>query len=211
MKDSRLSSLSHPLWLGLLGLVLGLAGALAAYGIGRALRPPLILRGAMLDPVVPAVDFTLEDWRGNERSLMEFRGLSVLLAFTCLDCPQADNLLSTLAEARKQVLSENQDVQVILVDANPSQKEAQAFTEFVQSYDASFLALTGKSGEIQDIANSYDIYFADDGEDPTPELIPLIMLIDDQGAWRAVYPLALGAADIAGDIEILLKESKNHR
>lgn len=203
MNDTRFSSFTHPLWLGFLGLILGLAGALAAYGIGRAMRPPQILRGAMLDPAVPAVDFTLKDGRGNERSLMEFRGLPVLLAFTCERCPQADKLLNTLTEARNLLVREGRDAQVVLIDANSRQKHADKFAAFVQSYDASFLALSGEAGDIQDIARSYDVYFA--GDDPSPVLIPLILLIDDQGFWRAVYPLALGAVDIAGDIEILLE------
>lgn len=204
MKEYQSSSFTHPLWLGLLGLVLGLAGALAAYGIGRALRPPQILRGAMLDPAVPAVDFILKDGRGNERSLMEFRGLPVLLAFTCESCPQAGKMLNMLANAKNLLVSEGRDAQVVLIDANPGQKDANEFAAFVQSYDAAFLVLSGEAGDVQDIAHSYDIYFANAGDDPIPELIPLIMLIDDQGSWRAVYPLALSAADIAGDINVLM-------
>lgn len=201
MANSRFSSLTHPLWLALLGLILGLAGAFAAYGIGRALRPARVLRGAMLDPAIPAVDFTLQDEDGNDRSLLEFRGQIVLLTFSCIDCPKADKLLNTLSSVRNFAVSKGYPTQVVSIDVGKCHETS--FSDYVQTYDPEILALIGESKDIQDLAHSYDIYF--EADDPTPELIPLIMLIDDQGYWRAIYPLALSAEDIAGDIKVLLE------
>jgi protein SCO1 len=204
MKDSNLSSITHPLWLGLLGLAIGLTGALATFSLGRSMRPPRTLRGAMLNPPSPAVDFRLKGADDRNYSLYDFPGQPILLAFSCQTCSQNFALLETLAGVLQATNSLDNKPQVLIVNlAADSRTE---FNKTLSSFSPDFIALSGEPGEIGDLARSYDIYFSAGESQSVIELIPLIMLIDDQRSWRAIYPLALSAEDIASDIEIVLAE-----
>jgi len=204
MTKPRFASITNPLWLSLLGLLIGLAGALAAYGLGRSLRPPQTLRGAMLSPPSPAVDFRLQGDDGRNYSLYDFPGQPILLAFSCLDCTQNHNLLKTLADTVNVVNGIQDTPQVLVVNIGP--EDQTEFNRYVQSYHPDFIGLTGEAGEIRDLAHSYDVYYSTGEGDTQFEVIPLIMLIDNHGIWRAIYPLALSAEDIVQDIEILAAE-----
>jgi protein SCO1/2 len=199
-------------WLGILGIALGLVLALATYSLGRALRPPQVLRGAMLNPPQPAVDFRLPGSGGKNYSLYEFRGVPVLLAFSCQSCSRSSALLQQLAQATDLVRNAGNDAQGIIISIDPERETPEAMTTFVQSFDRSFVGLSGDPKEIRDLAHSYDIYFgssiANDGKSLQVEHTPLIMLIDGNGYWRAVYPINLAPEDIAADINILFAEGK---
>jgi protein SCO1/2 len=208
MISKKYSLPSNPFWLALIGLIMGLVIALATYAIGRALRPPQILRGAQFDPAVPAVDFTLEEHVGKFVSLYDYRGAAILLSFTCRACPGNSALMNKLTQARNMATSNGYDTQVVLININPEQETPDVFADFVQSYDPNFTGLSGDLRDIQDIAHSYDVYFHshEENDDSRPENTLLIMLIDQSGYWRSVYPLGMAAEDIARDIRVLSEE-----
>ncbi len=202
--------LKHPLLLAVTGITLGLLLTIAAYGLGWALRPPQILRGAMLNPPPPAVDFRLQGPDGKNYSLYDFQGMPVLLSFSCVACSRSSPLLNKLVQARDFAIDEGFGLQAIIISADPERETPDVIAEFVQSYDPSFVGLSGDPKIIHDLAHSYDIYFQSsprgNGADVTVDCTPLIMLIDRQGHWRAVYPLSMAAEDIAADIKILSEE-----
>jgi cytochrome oxidase Cu insertion factor (SCO1/SenC/PrrC family) len=204
MKGSRISSITHPLWLGLLGLAVGLSGALATFSLGRSMRPPITLRGAMLNPPSPAVDFRLKGADDRNYSLYDFQRQPVLLAFSCQTCSQNSALLEKLASVQQATKALHTTPQVLIVNLDP--QSSAEFDRTINDFNADFIALSGETGEIGDLARSYDIYFSAGEGQAVIELIALIMLIDDQGTWRAIYPLALSAEDIASDIEMVLEE-----
>ncbi len=205
MKDKNRSPLTNPLWLGFMGIALGLVLALAAYGVGRALRTPLVLRGAMLNPPVPAVDFSLQGANGQTYTLYEFRGTPVLLSFTCSTCSRSSIVMSKLTQAKHTAFSDGLDVQVIVISLEPEQEQPNSFDAYVKRFDADFIGLSGAMRDITDIAHSYDVFF--ESSQNTVESTPLIFLIDKVGYWRAVYPMSLSADDIVADLHILMKEN----
>jgi len=210
MRDKNRIPFTNPFWLAIIGAALGLALALATYSLGRALRPPQVLRGAMLNPPQPAVDFRLQGADGRNYSLFEVRGSPVLLAFSCRICSQSSALLHQLAQATDLARSAGHNVQVFIISIDPKRETPETIAKFVQSFDPSFLGLAGDPTEISDLAHSYDIYFdssiSNDETSTNVESTPLIMLIDDSGHWRAVYPISMAAEDIVADINILMEE-----
>lgn len=212
MTEKKRIPLPHPFWLAIIGIVLGILLAIAGYGLGRVLRPTQVFRGAMLNPPVPAVDFRLQGPDGLNYSLYNFQEKPVLLTFSCTSCSRNSALLNTLAQTRERAINDGFDFQSVVISIDPERDTPEMITEYVQSYDSSFIGLSGDKGEISDLAHSYDIYFhsspASEGEHPQVEVTPLIMLIDSKGYWRAVYPLSLAAEDIAADIKILLDEER---
>jgi protein SCO1 len=208
MISKKYSLPSSPFWLALIGLTMGLILALAMYAVGRALRPPQTLSGAQLAPIVPAVDFILEGHAGQLTGLYEYRGTAILLSFTCRTCPGNSDLMNKLAQAKNMATSSGYDVQVVLININPDQETSDIFADFAQSFDPDFIGLSGDLQDIQDIAHSYDVYFHshEENDSARPENTPLIMLIDQSGYWRSVYPLGMAAEDIARDIRILSED-----
>ena len=203
MTETKGFRLPHPIRLAILGLVLGIILAIAAYSLGRALRPEPVLRGAMLYPPVPAVDFRLQGHDGRNYSLYDFN-TPVLLTFSCSNCSRHAALMDLLVQARDAVLNDKNQVQVIVISIDPDAG--------MPVLDLDFIGLSGEPTEISDLAHSYDIYFhsspTSEVADPKAEVTPLIMLIDQQGYWRAVYPPTMVAEDIAADINILLEEER---
>lgn len=205
MSNSQRSPFVSPIWLGLLGIALGLVLALAAYAIGKALRPAQILRGAMLNPPIPAVDFNLTAEQDQIITLYEFRGQPVLLAFSCQNCPRSAALLSKLAQVKSGAIRDNHSLEVIVVNLNPERETIQSFTEFVHAFDTDFVAVSGSLRDVTDIAHSYDVYFGYSQNDLV-ESDALIFLIDAQGYWRCVYPLNMRATDLNSDLEIIWQD-----
>lgn len=165
----------------------------------------------MLNPPVPAVDFRLQGAEGKNYSLYDFQDKLVLLTFSCSNCSANSELLSKLAQVRHIAVENGFDCQSVIISIDPKRDTPEQISEFVQSYDKSFIGLSGTQRQISDLAHSYDIYFhssaRNEVDDPQVEFTSLIMLIDRQGHWRAVYPLRMSAEDIARDIQTILEES----
>ncbi len=189
---------------GAAGLALGLLLTLAAYAAGQALRPSPILRGAMLNPPVPAVDFSLSGPEMRAYSLRDFRGQAVLLSFTCQPCSQSQVVLDTLKQTLQSARQASLPVQVLLISLTPEEEPPQAFAAYAQSQDAGFLGLSGDRRVITDLAHNYDVYFAAGANGV--ESSPLIFLIDAQGFWRATYPARMSPQDILADLRTLAQE-----
>ncbi|MBC8503445.1 MAG: SCO family protein [Anaerolineales bacterium] len=199
-----------PAWLAIIGIFLGILLAIAAYSVGRVLRPTPILRGAMLYPPVPAVDFRLQGVDDKNYSLYDFRDQPVLLTFSCIGCSQNNTLMSTLVEAKQLVDRDGHRLKVLIISVDPLKERFAAFVELIEDYDPEFLGLSGDQKEINDLARSYDVFFeipiGENKNESSVALTSFIMLVDGSGNWRAVYPLRMAAIDIAADIKILLDE-----
>ncbi len=187
-----------------MGLALGLLLTLAAYAVGQALRPSPILRGAMLNPPAPAVDFSLTGPETRTYSLRDFRGQSVLLSFTCQRCSQSQAVLEKLALVWQAARQADIPLQVLLISLAPDEEAPQAFAAYAQSQVAEFIGLSGDLRVITDLAHNYDVYFA--AGTNGVESSPLIFLIDAEGFWRATYPARMSSQDIFADLRTLSRE-----
>lgn len=180
-------------------LILGFLSACAIYEF----------HGTLLQSPDPAADFTLTSMNGQQVGLGDFRGKLVVLYFGYTYCP--DVCPTTLAEVKKAVgkLAERaDDVQVIMISVDPERDTPQLLNEYISSFDVRFLGLTGSIDEIQRIATLYGIYFAkSEGSDATDYLVDhtaSLMVIDQDGYLKLVFPYGTPAEDIASDLEYLL-------
>ncbi|MCP4359086.1 MAG: SCO family protein [Chloroflexi bacterium] len=193
------------------GILGGLVLAYAFFLLGKALRPPLVLRGAQLNPPRPAVGFTLTGPGGQDYSLRDFRGGKIVLLYfgytTSPDlCPR---MLAKLAEARAALGTDATRVQVIFVTIDPERDTPEITAEYAWRFGQSFLGLSGAAADIRTLANSYGVFYAyvaGDDQAYQVEHTPLAALIDMQGQLRAVYPLDMAVEDISVDLRILLEE-----
>jgi len=183
-------------------------GLLAIVGIATVIgfiynRSNLSYRGSVINPPLPAPDFTLTNQAGGTSSLSDYRGKYILLFFgftTCTDeCPATMAVLSIVREQ----LSKNADkIQVVFVTTDPARDTPVAISTFLERFDPTFIGFTGDQAPLQKIWSDYGVTVLDGGE--THSLT--IYLINPQGDIQMTYPSTTTPDDIVADLNSLLKK-----
>lgn len=199
------------LWLAIGGLLFGLilgAVLLLATGVWR-LRPPQ-LHGFVMQSPHPVANFTLMGAEGKAISLRDFRGQVVLLYFGYTYCP--DVCPATLVELKQAVQALDKDaaeVQMIMVSVDPERDTPESLQEYVSYFHPSFIGLTGTESEVLAAATPLGVFFEkSEGTAATGYLIDhtaTVLLIDKKGYLRLVYPFGITGAEIAADLQYIIK------
>ncbi len=187
----------------LLLLVLLVAG-------GWWLRVPE-LHGVLLQSPRQADDFTLTASTGEPLALSDLRGKFVLLYFGytfCPDvCPTTLNDLKQMAAALGE--QKMQHVQVVLISVDPQRDTPERLALYVNSFNPSFLGMTGELDDIQRIASQFGIFFeAQPGTPDTGYLVDhtsVVTVIDPEGYVRLIFPYGTTGKDMAADISYLMR------
>ena len=179
-----------------------LAGLVLAAGILVATRRPSF-RGTVINPPVPAADFTLTDSNGQPFSLSSQRGKIVLLYFGYTNCP--DECPATMAKLKLTMgilgnLSQN--VQVLMVTTDPARDNAAQMKKWMTGFYPAFLGLFGTSDQLQQAYNAYGVTVEDGGETHTTYLY----VIDSKGNLRLTFDgPTMDPQDVADDVQTLMK------
>jgi peroxiredoxin len=112
-----------------------------------------------------ATDFKLKDLKGNDVSLITFRGKKVLLVFGATWCPYCVAEIPDLSAFYDR--HQDKDVKLIYIDI---QESVAKVTNFVQKNNIKYTVLLDTNG---DVARSYNVYG-----------IPTIFLIDENGIMK---------------------------
>jgi len=195
--------------LGLAGaaLLAVLAGGTVALWPAREPGPVQAMRAGAYDPPRAAPDFALQGSDGSEVSLAPHRGKVVLLTFGFTHCAAVcPTTLATLAQARKQLGTKADAVQVIFVTVDPARDDADQMREYLAAFDPSFIGATGDPAVLADVRQSYGVSAAREGSGPDYAMAHTssIFLIDRDGKLRAMMPFGRDAADFVHDVEMLL-------
>lgn len=166
--------------------------------------------GTLIQTQNQSPDFTLTAQDGQPVSLSDFRGKIVLLYFGYTFCP--DVCPATLAEVNNalEALGQKADnVQVIMVTVDPERDTPEVLSEYLGHFNAEFIGLTGSLQQIADVATSYGVYFGkQEGSQATNYLVEhtaSLMVIDEGGYLKLIYPFGTPASDIADDLANILK------
>lgn len=194
-------------WIFILGLVLGLV-LVAVIALPR-LRP-YTFHGTVLQSPQPAPDFELTAAHGQKVSLKDFDGKVVMLYFGYTFCPDVcPATLSELRGAMEILGAQAKDVQVIMISVDPERDTPEILAEYVTHFHPSFLGVTGTPEEIAKVATLYGIFYeAHEGTTATGYLVDhtaTVMVIDQDGHLKLVFPFGTPAGDIAEDLEHILK------
>lgn len=202
-------SSTRPIWtrIGITFLVLVIA-ATALFIAFKALQP-YAFHGAVLQSPQPAYDFTLTNQYGQESSLSDYNGRIVLLYFGYVTCP--DVCPTTLAEIKRatEFLGERADeVQTIMITVDPERDTVDVMAEYLAHFDPSFLGLVGTHDEISQIATYYGVYYQKQESDSVLGYLvdhtATVMLVDQDGYLRLVFPYGTEGEAIAEDITYIL-------
>lgn len=188
---------------------------LRALGIGIAialLAAPVradddaTLKAGVFEPPRAAPDFALQGSDGKPLALSRFREKVVILGFgftSCADvCPVT---LAVLAEARKKLEAQATELQVVYVTVDPARDDAARMSEYLASFDPSFVGGTGSPEQLSAVRESYGVYARSVANGAYAHSSSMY-LIDRNGALRGLMPFGHGSDDYVHDVRILLKQ-----
>lgn len=188
-----------------------LAGLLMALAISSSAlaadRPTL--KAGVFEPPRAAPDFALEASSGGKLALANYRGKVVLLGFGFTSCPEVcPTTLAVLAQARKKLGVQGEQVQVVYVTVDPERDNAERMKGYLRGFDPTFVGGTGApeqlgavrknygvTAERKNIGNSYSVAHSSS-----------VYLIDRNGLLRAMMPYGRMPDDYVHDVRALLSE-----
>jgi protein SCO1/2 len=186
-------------------LALALLLSLLAAPAGAADAPAL--EAGVFEPPHAAPDFSLRGSDGGELTLGRFRGKVVALAFGFTSCPDVCPVtLGTLREARKRLVADGRDLQVVYITVDPERDDAERMRVYLASFDASFAGGTGTPEQLEAVRKQYGI-LAEKVKTPAGYSVAhssSIFLIDPEGRLRALMPYGHPAEDFVHDVKLLL-------
>ena len=157
-----------------------------------------------------AQNFSLPDHNGVTRTLADFKGKVVVVFFGFAQCPDVcPTTMVELAEIKKLLGKQGDRLQGIFITVDPERDTPQVLKAYMENFDPSFLALRGTPEQTAATARQFKIYYKKvDGKTPgsyTMDHSAGSYIYDPQGRVRLFTRYGSGAANLASDIELLLK------
>lgn len=158
-----------------------------------------------------AKDFQLADASGQTRSIKDFAGKLVVLFFGYTQCPDVcPTTMAELAEVKKSLGSDGDKLQGIFVTVDPARDTPEILKAYMANFDPSFVALIPTPEQLTKLAKDYKAYFKK-VMGPTPTSYTMdhsagSYVYDTQGRLRLYARYGGGAATLAGDLKLLLKQ-----
>lgn len=156
-----------------------------------------------------ARDFALTDHTGKARTLADYRGKAVVVFFGYTQCPDVcPSTLADLAQARAQLGSAGDKVQVLFVTLDPQRDTQQLLAQYVPGFDATFVGLRGTDEQTAATAKEYKVFFQKVAG-KTPDTYTLdhtagCYVYDTQGKLRLFLKHGLPVEAIVADLKRLL-------
>ena len=105
-------------------------------------------------------EFTLSDAHGKSVRLSDFRGKLVLLYFGFTSCPDVcPTDLLAIAQAIKSLGKDSEAIQPVFITLDPERDTREIIGAYAASFHPKFVALTGSTSQIRDVAKAYKVFF----------------------------------------------------
>ena len=158
-------------------------------------------------PAAPG--FALRDQAGRLVRMPDRRGRIALVTFLYVNCPDVCPLIAEqLNTALRQLGPTGSDVRVLAVSVDPKGDTAAAVNRFVALHRLlpQFRYLRGTAAQLRPVWTSYHV--ASDPQKGSTAVghSAFVILVDRKGVERAIHDARLKAADVAHDVDVLLKE-----
>jgi len=189
-----------------------LALSLLVLATGDAVADPAYTFHGLVSEARPrAADFRLTAHTGKRMSLGDFGRTLRLLYFGYTHCPGI--CPTTLAEANQalRLLSPRQTarVRLLLVSVDPARDTPERLAAYLGHFNPSFVGLTGTAEEVARAAAAYGIYYrvveGGSSTEYTVDHTSMIIVVDEAGVVRLLFPYGITAKDMAEDLRHLLR------
>ncbi len=159
-----------------------------------------------------ARDFALTDHNGQLRSLKDFQGKVVVVFFGYTQCPDVcPTSMAELAEIKKMLGPDGDRLQGLFVSLDPERDTQDVLKAYMGNFDPTFLALRPDLDKLPQLTKDFKIFYKKvDGKTPgsyTLDHSAGSYIFDPQGRVRLYSRYGSGAAALAADIRLLLKNS----
>jgi protein SCO1 len=194
---------------------MGLAacGDKAASGSAGSSAPPSAsaFRGIDITGASYAQALSLPDAEGRLRTLADFKGKVTVVFFGFTQCPDVcPTTLAELAEVKKRLGPDGERIQGVFVTVDPERDTPDLLKAYLNSFDASFVALRGDAQQTADAAKAFKVFYAKvPGKTEgsyTIDHTAGAYLFDAQGRVRVFTRHGSGADMLLHDLQQLLKQ-----
>jgi protein SCO1 len=151
--------------------------------------------------------FHLVDQNGKRVSDGDLRGSWLLVYFGYTHCPDAcPTALNNIALTFRDLAAPLRDeIRPVFITIDPARDTPQVMKDYVASFDAPILALTGSASAVAQAAKEYRVYYekhAEPGGDYSLDHTSLIYVMDPKGRFAA----SLDSEDTPAQMEERLKQ-----
>src|SRR5687767_2264465 len=171
------------------GLLLAMSALLTCTLATAASQPAL--KAGVFEPPTTAPAFSLPASSGGEQALANYRGKVVLLGFGFTTCPEVcPTTLAVLAQARKRLGAQADQVQVLYVTVDPERDNAEQMRAYLRGFDPTFVGLTGTPDKLAAVRAKYGVTAErkNIGDSYSVGHSSSVYLIDRKGLLRAMMP-----------------------
>ena len=165
------------------------------------------LKAGVFSPPRQAPEFSLSGSNGSELKLSDYRGKVVVLAFGFTSCPDVCPVtLATLAQARKKLAGQANELQVVYVTVDPERDSAERMRAYLAAFDPTFIGGTGTVAQLGAVRREYGISAAKKiySSGFSYAHSSFTYLIDREGRLQALMPYGHSADDYVHDLRILM-------
>jgi protein SCO1 len=152
--------------------------------------------------------FRLIDQDGNKVTDRDLRGKWLLVYFGYTHCPDAcPTALNNIALALQELGVRRDKVRPVFITVDPARDTSAVLKEYVKSFDAPILALTGSPEAIAQAAHGYRVYYAkheSSGGDYEMDHSSIIYVMDPQGRFAATLTHQNSPKDITEQLKKLI-------
>jgi protein SCO1 len=192
-----------------IGILFGLAITLGAW---KVLARSYTYQGSLINPPVPAADFTLTDQQGQPFRLGDQKDKVVLVFFGFTNCEDVCPITMAQYKQVKNDLGDlAKDVRFVFITVDPQRDDVEALRSYIGKFDPSFVGLTGNPANLAKVWKDYGVYVnqdATEGQDNyIDEHTARIYAIDTRGNLRLTYLYGTETDALVEDISHLAREN----
>lgn len=167
------------------------------------------LKAGVFEPPRAAPELSLDASSGGKLALANYRGKVVLLGFGFTSCPEVcPTTLATLAQARKRLGAQGEQLQVVYVTVDPERDNVDRMKAYLRGFDGSFVGGTGAPEQLASVRKNYGVMAERKpfGNSYTVAHSSSVYLIDQKGVLRGMMPYGRLPDDYVHDVRALLSE-----
>lgn len=167
------------------------------------------LRGAVITPPRD-VDFSLMSTTGQEFSLSEHKGQTILLFFGYRTCPDfCPNTLTSMRHIYQDLNNPVDQVKVVFVTVDPDRDTLENLAQFVGMFNPNFIGLRGEGDTLQAVMDQFGVVarkrqVAESALSYLIDHTASIFLIGPDGRLQAQYLYGTDYKDIVHDLQIIM-------
>jgi protein SCO1/2 len=186
-------------------------GLLLVLGAWQVTQSNYQYQGSLIEPPVPAADFSLRDQDGDLFRLSEQKGSAVLVFFGYTHCPDVCPVTLTEFKQIKQIMGKQADkLRFVFITVDPERDTPEKIKGFLENFDPSIRGLSAARADLEPVWQAYGVYQAkSEAASESGYLVDhtaRIYVIDPQGNWKLTYPFSTEVDKIVSDLRHLLRE-----